>query len=102
MTDFQEFPDHVVQEEVEEKSDINPMLEYRIHQYDKVGAYYGWTWQDFERTPVEVVEYLNKMIDKKLAPYNKPSSGGKSGPLPFSYLHLSILLALAAMFGDDE
>ena len=95
--------------EIEKESDLPADLVYSIALYLKVGLFCGWDWESYINTPLWVIDSISEEIDKRLKPYidsmtSKANSSAKKGPdrLPLNYMHLSILLGLAAMSGGDD
>jgi hypothetical protein len=39
------------------------MSDYKIDLYEKVGAWYGWSWKEFIETPLPVIKELESRID---------------------------------------
>lgn len=89
--------------------DLDDKFIYEIALYLKVGLFCGWDWRAFTETPLIVREAISLEIDNRLKPYlaamaSKSQKDGKSNNknlLPLNFMHLSILLALGSMSGDD-
>ena len=68
--------------------------DYKIDLYKKVGAWYGWSWQEFEATPLPVTKRLAEDIDFELENLDA---------IPFLHPHmLFFMLAISKLFGGDK
>lgn len=66
----------------------------KIDLYKKVGAWYGWSWQEFEATPIPVIKALEEDIDFQLENLNA-----------VVYLHptmLFFMMAVSKLFGGNK
>lgn len=78
----------------EEPEDVNPLDEYRIALYMKVGLFFGWSWQDFEATPLPVTERLSEEIDFRLE--------NADSDICLNWNGLAFFLAIAKAFGKGS
>lgn len=103
MDIFADFPESA-RNDVKKGKDLDDFSKYLIELYIKVGSFFGWSWDQFLDTPWDAIDYMNMDIDERLLQYNTATahSGMESGPRPLSYMHLSILLAMASMFGSKD
>jgi hypothetical protein len=42
-----------------------------VRLFFKVGGYFGWTWEQFNRTPWWVIKQLSRLLDEKEADMNQ-------------------------------
>ena len=76
---------------------------YKVEEYLKVGLFCGWSWREFEETPLWVRKYISNSLDEKLSQYlPQDSQGGESGPPPISWFHIALLLSLSSLFGGKD
>lgn len=76
--------------EQEEKDSLDPFDQYRLDLYDYVGRYYGWSWKDFDETPLWVTKGLKRKLDHRFENLEDEI---------FSYTYLALMLAMAKAFG---
>lgn len=62
--------------------------------YDKVGAWYGWSVDQFLDTPINMIFILSEKIDKKLTDVETKHF--------LSWRHLELLITLAKAFGGGS
>ena len=80
---------------VTDNTKVKTEVETLCELYDKVGFYYGWSWKEFEETPIEVIEELSTIIDKKLSNLDERGS-------IFNWRMLETLLAIGRAFGGNK
>lgn len=82
------------EEEVVEIDEFQLETDYYISLYDKVGAYYKWSWKQFyEETPYHIIKSLNDKIDHKMENMEETI---------FSFGMLDVLLAISRAFGGSK
>ncbi len=105
-----DFSDSIPEESILDEESLLPAdIAYEVSLYLKVGLFCGWSWQEFQDTPILIREAISMEIDNRLKPYiegmeasaRKSGKAGK-GLLPLNFFHLSLLLALSTMLGGDE
>lgn len=67
--------------------------EYLYELYDKVGAFYRWSWNDFMDTELKVIQGLSKKIDSRMEDLDNNI---------LNWDHLVFLLVLAKAFGGGK
>ena len=87
------YEETVEAEELESNED--PIDEYKIALYMKVGLFFGWSWQEFLATPVPVTKRLGEEIDFRLENLD-------SDQIFLNYDCISMLLAIAKAFGGKK
>jgi hypothetical protein len=78
--------------EAEKETESDPW----VNLYDKLGAYYGWSWKQFyEETPYRVIKMLNAKLDKKFESLDSSNTW-------LNYNMISTAMAISRCFGGDS
>lgn len=80
--------------EEEELTADEIFFEWQIALYQKVGAFYGWSWKEFVETPIPVINRLSEEIDFRME--NLDTDVFLSWPALF------VLLGIAKAFGGKK
>lgn len=89
------YEDTVEAEGIENDSLLGPIDDYKIQLYMKVGKYFGWSWQDFEATPLPIIKELSLEIDHRMEHIMEPG-------MYLDYGMLGVLIAIAKAFGGSK
>lgn len=81
--------------EAEELEETDPLLEYKVALYMKVGLFFGWSWQDFDKTDILVTKRLAEEIDFRLMNLD-------SEQMFINYDSIGMLMAIAKAFGGKK
>lgn len=81
-------------EEAAPEEEGDPIDNYKYALYMKVGLFFGWSWKEFEETPLPVVEELSDRIDHRMRNFNSD--------LFLNWQAMAFFQAIAKAFGGKS